>query len=163
VSRQPAGPTAPWLNHAAIERAREILRSHRQTFGRPLLAGVGPGRCPRQAAQELFAAAVVVLAHDGANPAGDPGPRLVYANRAALWLWRRSWGEMVGMPSRLTAEPAERAGRARALASVQSRHAIADYEGIRINSHGRRFQIRGARVWNLPGGQAAAFSSWHWL
>lgn len=151
------------MSDTTIERAQAILRSHQQTFGQPLLAGVGPGRCARQAAQELFAAAVVVLAHDGANPGGEPGPRLIYANRAALRLWRRSWGEMVGMPSRLTAEPAERAGRARALASVQLRHAIADYGGIRIDSHGRRFRIRGARVWNLPGGQAAAFSSWHWL
>lgn len=160
---------APWLRHSAIERAQAILRSHQQAFGRPLLAGVGPARCPRQAAQELFAAAVVVLAHDGADPADDPGPRLVYANRAALGLWRRPWGAMVGMPSRLTAEPAERAGRALALAAVQPQRAIADYCGIRIDSLGRRFQIRGARVWSLPacleapGGQAAAFSDWHWL
>ncbi|MFM8604011.1 MAG: MEKHLA domain-containing protein [Cyanobium sp.] len=174
MSRQPDGPPAPWLSDAAIERAQAILRSHEQTFGRPLLAGVGPGRCPRQAAQELFAAAVVVLAHDGADPGEDPGPRLIYANRAALRLWRRSWGEMVGMPSRLTAEPSERAGRALALASVQPQRAITDYSGIRVDSRGRRFRIRGARVWSVPdspgspdgqdhGGQAAAFSDWWWL
>jgi hypothetical protein len=46
---------------------------------------------------------------------------------------------------------------------VQRRHAIADYSGIRIDSQGRRFRISNARVWSLPGGQAAAFSAWHWL
>ena len=160
---------APWLADAAIEQARRILLSHELAFGRPLLAGAGPGRCPRQAAQELFAASVVVLAHDGADPGSDPGPCLVYANRAALLLWRRTWAEMVGMPSRLTAEPAERAGRALALASVRSHRAITDYSGIRIDSQGRRFQIHGARVWSVtdsqgsPGGQAAAFSDWCWI
>ena len=83
--------------------------------------------------------------------------------RGAARAGGRPWGELVGMPSRLTAEPAERAGRAQALASVQPQHAIADYSGIRIDSQGRRFRISNARVWSLPGGQAAAFSAWHWL
>jgi hypothetical protein len=173
MSRQPAGPAAPWLSDVAIESAQAILRAHQQAFGRPLLAGVSSARCPRQAAQELFAASVVVLAHDGADPGGDPGPRLIYANRAALRLWRRPWAEMVGLPSRLTAEPAERADRARALAAVQQQRAISAYSGIRIDSQGRRFQIRRARLWNLgqqgaagnraSGGQAAAFGDWNWL
>ncbi len=166
-----AGRPAPWLSDAAIEHARSILLSHELAFGQPLLAGAGPCRCPRQAAQELFAATVVVLAHDGADPGADPGPRLVYANSAALRLWRRTWAEMVGMPSRLTAAAAERARRARTLAAVLPHRAIADYSGIRVDSMGRRFQIRGARVWSVAespgsqghGGQAAAFSDWWWL
>jgi NAD(P)-dependent dehydrogenase (short-subunit alcohol dehydrogenase family) len=64
---------------------------------------------PLLVAQELFASSPVLLAHDGADPASEPGPRLIYANRAALALWQRPWLQMVGMPSRLTAEPAERA------------------------------------------------------
>jgi hypothetical protein len=160
---------APWLSAAAVEQTGRILLSHQQAFGTPLLAGAGPDRCPRQAAQELFAAAVVVLAHDGADPAADPGPRLVYANRAALRLWRRRWGEMVGMPSRFTAEPAEQAERGRVLLRAQLQHAIADYSGIRVDSAGRRFRIRGARVWSVPeapgspSGQAAAFEHWWWI
>jgi hypothetical protein len=67
------------------------------------------------------------------------------------------------MPSRLTAEPTERAGRAQALAGVQRQHAISGYSGIRIDSQGRRFRINAARVWTMPGGQAAAFSDWWWL
>jgi hypothetical protein len=152
---------SPWLTPEALELVATICSSHQRAFGRPLIAAaaassatVNPRSSTRSShgqllAQELFAAGTVVLAHDGADPSDDPGPRLIYANRAALQLWRRPWAELVGMPSRLTAEPAERAGRARALASVQHQQAIANYSGIRVDSQGRRFQISGARVWTL--------------
>jgi hypothetical protein len=123
----------------------------------------------RRQAQELFAAATVVLAHDSADPSGDPGPRLTYANRAALQLWRRPWAQQVGLPSRLTAEPAARRERAEMLRSAQQQHAVSGYSGIRIDSRGQRFQIAGARLWTLwdeqgrPCGQAAAFNRWWWL
>jgi hypothetical protein len=164
---------AAWLTPDIQTLVACLLQSHRRAYGTPLLAGLPSDAIPLQWSQALFAAATVVLAHDGADPGGDPGPRLIYANRAAIQLWRRPWAELVGMPSRLTAEPAERAGRTRALASVQQQHAIANYSGIRIDSQGRRFRISGARVWTVwrqgseaspePCGQAAAFSDWHWL
>ena len=162
---------APWQEAPAQALAAVILRSHQRGFGRPLLtpaiqaaAGPGAGEALALVAQELFAAATVVLAHDG-----GADPRLIYANRAALRLWRRPWAAMVGLPSRLTAEPGERPGRARMLADARQQHALSGYTGIRIDSHGRRFQIRGARLWTLwnaagePCGQAASFSDWHWL
>jgi hypothetical protein len=159
-----ADPSTPgWLSPASQVLVGHLLSSHEQAFARPLLAGLAADATPLQRSQALFATTTVVLAHDGADPGGDPGPRLIYANRAALQLWRRPWAGLVGMPSRLTAEPAERAARAQALHSVQRLQAIADYSGIRIDSQGRRFRISGARVWTLPGGQAAAFSTWHWL
>jgi hypothetical protein len=174
VSRQ----EAPWLSDAAIVWAHAILRSHQQAFGFPLLAGIGPSRDPRQIAQEMFAADTVLLAHDGGDPAGEPGPCLIYANRAALRLWQRSWTAMVGMPSRLTAAPEERGSRARALSRAHRCASIRDYSGVRIDSRGRRFQIRGARIWTFgqengeagrgpgclaPVGQAASFGDWYWL
>ena len=78
---------------------------------------------------------------------------------------------MVGLPSRLTAEPAERPARAEALAQAQagSQGGIRGYGGIRIDSHGRRFRLHGARIWSLlrpdgsACGQAAAFDDWWWL
>jgi hypothetical protein len=163
-----AGKPAPWLSPDAIALACRLLTSHRQAFGTPLLAGLTADASPQLLAQELFAAEVVVLAHDGADPAGDPGPRLTYANRAALRLWQRSWDTMVGMPSRLTAEPSERARRGQALVQAQVLEALSGYRGIRIDSRGRRFQIDGAHLWTLrdetgePCGQAARFSRW-WL
>ena len=106
----------------------------------------------------------VVLAHDG----GDD-PRLIYANRSALALWRRRWGEMVGLPSRLTAEPEHRAERTRSLARARAQEALRGYGGIRVDRQGRRFRIEAARLWTLrdgeglASGQAASFASWWWL
>jgi hypothetical protein len=164
---------AAWLTPAAQDLVARLLSSHRQAYGTALVSGLPADASPLQWSQALFSASTVVLAHDGADPGGDPGPRLIYANRTALQLWRRPWAELVGMPSRLTAEPRQRAERARALASVQQQHAITGYGGIRVDSRGRRFQIRGARVWTLWGagadgsrqscGQAAAFSDWWWI
>jgi hypothetical protein len=138
-----------------------ILESHRAAFGAPLVAGIDAQANPRLAAQEVFAADRAVLAHDGAAD-----PRLIYANAVALRLWRRRWEEMVGLPSRLTAEPCERQERARALAIAQARDALMGYRGIRVDSGGRRFRIEGAKLWTLrdqqglPRGQAASFDSW---
>jgi hypothetical protein len=157
---------APWLTPAAQTRAVCLLTSYRRAFGSPLIAGLAADAPPQGLAQELFASDAVVLAHDGADPNGDPGPRLIYANRAALRLWQRPWAAMVGMPSRLTAEPAEQASRSQALVAAQAQQALSGYSGIRIDSQGRRFQIDGARLWTLhdasgqPCGQAACFSRW---
>jgi hypothetical protein len=164
-----ASAPAPWLTPAAQARAVCLLTSYRRAFGSPLIAGLAADAPPQGLAQELFASDAVVLAHDGADPNGDPGPRLIYANRAALRLWQRPWAAMVGMPSKLTAEPAERASRRQALITAQAQDAIEGYRGIRIDSRGRRFQIEGARLWTLRDGtglacgQAARFSHWWWL
>jgi hypothetical protein len=172
---QPPADPAPWLSRLSLERADCILNGHLRGFGTSLLTG-SAGRAPAleqdsslHRAQELFALATVVLAHDGSDPGAEPGPRLIYANAAALQLWRRPWAEMVGLPSRLTAEPEQRLTRAAMLVQAREQHAITGYSGIRIDSHGRRFQIHKARLWTLwdqhnqPCGQAAAFNAWWWL
>lgn len=158
-----AAAEAPWLSERSREIAALILSSHRQLWGAPLLAL--PASAPeRLQAQELFCAGRVVLAHDGGED-----PRLIYANRAALNLWRRDWSAMVGMPSRLTAEPSQRQARSGALAEALRREGIADYGGVRVDREGRRFRIEGARLWTLRDGngrqrgQAACFSRWWWL
>lgn len=165
-------PEPSWLTPEAISLAGCLVTSHGQAFGRPLLASPAsqnPDSDRRLLAQELFALDTVVLAHDGAPLDQGEGPRLIYANRAALRLWRRDWAAMVGLPSSRTAEPEQRASRQQALASARQQQAISDYSGIRIDSAGRRFAIAGARIWTLrdsggqPCGQAAAFSSWWWL
>jgi len=154
---------APWLTAASLANAGLILEGHRRTWGSPLLA-LRPGSPARLQAQELFASATVVLAHDGADD-----PRLIYANRAARALWRRDWPTMVGLPSRLTAEPTERQARSGALAEALRQGGMAGYGGIRIDSEGRRFRIAAARLWSLRDGagktcgQAACFESWWWI
>jgi hypothetical protein len=151
----------PWLSEESRALAQRLLDSHQQAFGRPLLAGRFEDGSGHQAAQALFAAATVVLAHDGG---GDP--RLIYANAAALLLWRARWSDLVGMPSRLTAGPAERAERRAALARASRAGALEGYGGIRTDRQGRRFRIAAARLWTVtdgsgqPLGQAAAFARW---
>ncbi len=109
----------------------------------------------------MFAVDQAVLAHDGSED-----PRLIYANAAAIRLWRRPWAEVIGMPSRLTAEPEERPARGKALAFAQQQNALAGYTGIRVDTEGRRFRIEGAKVWTFTKaggrarGQAAGFSNW---
>ncbi|MGA1304247.1 MAG: MEKHLA domain-containing protein [Cyanobium sp.] len=151
----------PWLEPPALEVVALILESHNLAFGHPLIAGTAFHRNLRLAAQEVFAADQAVLAHDDSED-----PRLIYANSAAIQLWRRPWAEMIGLPSRLTAEPKEQGARAKALASAKQQDALAGYTGIRVDTEGRRFRIEGARVWSFRDaggkgrGQAATFSSW---
>ena len=134
----PADP--PWLSPQALGLVSLILQSHQKLFGRPLIKAQGS----RLAAQELFVLDQVVLCHNGAED-----PSFIYANRAALCLFQRSWQEMVGMPSRLSASQQQRLDREKFLAQVREKNCIDGYAGERINSQGKRFQIRGARLWNL--------------
>ena len=163
-SFMPPSSEPPWLSAEALASAARILAGHQRAFGRPLLAGLHVDASGRQRGQELFAASTIVLAHDG-----GADPRLIYANGAALQLWRRSWAEMVGMPSRLTAEPEQRADRALALARARRQEALSGYGGIRVDREGRRSRIEAARLWTLRDeqgvdcGQAASFSNWWWL
>ena len=159
----------PWLTGDAQAIASRLISSYQTGFGQPLVTGLAGDANGEQWAKELFAAPIVVLAHDGSPLDQGDGPRLIYANRAALTLWGRRWTEMVGMPSELTAEPAERTSRQNALSAAQKQMVSSGYRGIRINRHGRRFQINNARLWTLVDpagqacGQAACFSSWWWL
>lgn len=154
----------PWLQDPALEMVAMLLDSYKAAYGAPLMGGLGQGDNRRLRAQELFTTDQAVLAHDGGED-----PRLIYANGTALRLWNRSWPEMIGMPSRLTAEPQERGERARALMQAQNKGALRGYGGIRVDSNGRRFRIEGAKVWTLRDGggglhgQAACFANWWWL
>jgi len=75
---------------------------------------------------------------------------------------------MVGLPSRFSARQRDRLQRQQALDLARRRQAISGYGGERVASSGRRFQIRGARLWSLIDaerryhGQAACFSDWWW-
>jgi hypothetical protein len=113
------------------------------------------------AARLLYEDAASVLAHDGAAD-----PRFTYANAAAQRLWGIPWREFVGMPSRLSAEPDQRAERQQLLARAARDGIARDYSGVRIARDGRRFRIEDAVLWSLRGpagalvGQAVRFVRW---
>lgn len=130
-----------------------VAASHERLVGRALVPpGAGPAWLYRDAP-------FGVLAHDGG---GDP--RFVYANVAAQTAFEYPWDRLVGLHSRLSAEPDDRAERRRLLDAVQRDGFIDDYRGRRVSRTGRRFWIEDATVWNLVDehgarvGQAARFA-----
>lgn len=140
-----------------------MLASYQRAVGRPLLVRM-PGESEDALAGRLYTAPFGLLSHDDrADPCFD------YANLVAQQLFERSWAEMVGMPSRLSAEAPEQAERDRFLARVAGQGYVDDYSGIRVARSGRRFRILRATIWNLVDaagrrvGQAAAIPAWERL
>lgn len=135
--------------------ARLLLESYRRLTGADLLP-------PESASAEaLYTAPFVVVSH-----CTDADPKFTYANRSAQQAFEMPWAEIVGMPSRFSAEPLLREERQRLLDRVTRDGFIDDYCGIRIAKSGRRFHVRNATVWNLIDeagkvvGQAATFAEW---
>lgn len=138
--------------------AQLILDSHERVVGKRLLS---VAQDPLERARALYEAPRVVLAHGlGSDPCFD------YGNRLAQQLFELSFGELLTLPSRLSAEMVDQAERQRLLDAVSARGFIDDYAGVRISSSGRRFRITRATVWNLIDatgerrGQAATFAEW---
>lgn len=109
-------------------------------------------------AQALYHAPFPILSH---NTAADPV--LTYGNLAAQHLWEMDWQTLTSMPSRRTAEPAERGQRDAMFAEMRQKGFIENYAGIRVSATGRRFEIRNAIIWPLTDatgtklGEAATF------
>jgi hypothetical protein len=76
----------------------------------------------------------IVLAHGT-----DPDPNFIYANKAAQACFGYSWQEFLGLPSRLSAEPADQAERQKLLDQVAQNGFLAGYSGIRVAKSGRAF------------------------
>lgn len=143
---EPAEANAYWPAHAKL-----LLDSYRHWAGRELLTN-------NDSARALYHTPFAILSHDSADD-----PRFTYANLAAQRAFEMPWSEIVGLPSRLSAEPLAQAERERLLQRVTAQGYIDDYSGVRIARSGRRFTIQQAMVWNLidaqgkPVGQAACF------
>ncbi len=104
------------------------------------------------------------------HQAGDD-PIFNYANHQALALFNMMPEEMLGLPSRYSAEPMLREARAAFLHQVAMHGFIENYIGIRIAQDGSRFLIEQATVWNVVNvefplnvlGQAVIIKAWHEL
>jgi hypothetical protein len=108
----------------------------------------------------LYEAPFVVLAHDKSKD-----PIFFYGNLKAQEVFEMTWGELICLPSRYSAEFADQAARQYLLDEVASKGFIDNYSGTRISKSGRKFQIANATVWNLFDkdsnniGQAASFAN----
>jgi hypothetical protein len=140
---------------SAAGRERLIAESFARVTGGTL---VPPASDPAQA---LWALSEVVVAHGT-----EADPLFFYGNRSALALFESAAAAFVGMPSRLSAEPGDRAKRAVLMEQVARDDFVRGYSGVRVSASGARFRIEDAVVWNLVDadgalrGQAATFSRW---
>ncbi len=154
-------PREWWTEPAKIIWAQLLLDSFQRWTGRDLIERSGT---VEELAERLFVAPFVVVSHGT-----EPDPALNYGNRIALELWEMDWDAFSRTPSRLTAEPENRAERERMLAQAQTQGVIDNYRGVRISRTGRRFLVEDALVWTLVDdmgsqqGQAATFSRWTFL
>ena len=151
---------APWKTQKWQQHTQLLLNSYEKWLGRPLI----PRLASEPDARQLFLSTFVVVAHGT-----EQDPLLNYGNQAALELWEMPLSELLGTPSRKTAEPVHRSERMELLRRTKEFGFIDDYSGVRISSSGRRFRIHRATVWNVVDnndtyvGQAAAFEAWKTL
>ncbi len=150
------------IDEELIRRCRILADSHARRLGRPLLPGL-PAE-GRALAQALYDAPAVIVSHGA-----EADPVFWFANRAAQALWEMDWARFIRTPSRLSAEPDERATREALLKRAAERGYIDDYRGVRVSATGRRFAIEDVVLWDLTDergarcGQAAVFSRWKHL
>lgn len=154
--------TSPaWMDPGVVHWIQRLLDSYRHWIGSDLIERHGD---PEFQARTLFESPLVVVSH---GSEGDP--ILNYGNQTALELWEMTWEEFIKTPSRLTAEPVNRAEREWMLEQARVRGFIDTYRGVRISGTGRRFLVENALIWNVLDaghqriGQAATFSHWTWF
>jgi hypothetical protein len=153
--------TQIWTRPAIIEWSQQLLNSFHHWTERELIERAGD---LEYQAYRLFQSTVVVVSHGI-----EEDPLLNYGNRVALELWEMTWEQLIVTPSRLTAEPVNRAERESMLEQARIRGYLDTYRGVRITSTGRRFLVENALIWNVVNGkgqrvgQAAMFSQWTWL
>jgi len=152
---------APWDEPRVVEWSQLLLDSYRHWIGNDLIRWTADAK---QRARTLFEASAVVVSHGV-----EPDPILNYGNQTALDLWELSWEQFIKTPSRLTAEPDDRAERERMLTQARAKGYYDGYRGVRISSTGKRFLVERALIWTVidpagrPIGQAATFSQWSYL
>ena len=154
--------TSPaWMDPGVVQWIQQLLDSYRHWFGSELIGRQGR---PEFQARALFESPFVVVSHGS-----EADPILNYGNQTALELWELTWEQFIKTPSRLTAEPVNRAEREWMLEQARVRGFIDTYRGVRISGTGRRFLVENALIWNVLDachqriGQAATFSHWTWL
>jgi hypothetical protein len=149
------------MDPAVAEWTQRLLDSYRHWTGRDLIERQGDAEFH---ARVLFESPMVVVSHGT-----EADPILNYGNRTALDLWEMTWEQLTKTPSRLTAEPVNRAERERMLEQARLRGFIDTYRGVRVSGTGRRFLVNNAVIWNVLDerreriGQAATFSRWTWI
>ena len=145
--------------------SRLLMASYQHWTGESLLSDEKLADI-EDAVEALMNASFAIASHQA-----SVDPIFNYANHQALALFKMTPEEMLGLPSRYSAEPMLREARADFLYQVTTKGFIENYTGVRIANDGSRFLIKQATVWNvvdvsLPKqvlGQAVIIKAWHAL
>ncbi|HSC57709.1 MAG TPA: MEKHLA domain-containing protein, partial [Nitrospira sp.] len=119
----------PWMDPAVVQWTQLLLDSYRHWMRKDLIERHGRREAEARA---LFESPLVVVSHGTQDD-----PILNYGNQTALVLWEMTWDELTKTPSRLTAEPINRAEREGMLEHARIRGFIDTYRGVRISATGR--------------------------
>ena len=87
----------------------------------------------------------MLLAHDG-----GADPRFIYVNATACQTFEYDKEELLGMPSRLSADVDARAERGASIQTVHQKGIVDGYAGIRVTKNGRHFPIERGELWLFP-------------
>ena len=119
----------PWLTLEKVRLVSCILTSYERAYGIPLLACQAYEDLSLSRAQEVFSMQIPLLAHDIRLD-----PLITYVNAKGLYLWARTWSEMVGMPSKITASEDDYQERLKALNHAKYLESIQGYTAIRVDA-----------------------------
>ncbi|GAB6142311.1 MEKHLA domain-containing protein [Methylosoma difficile] len=148
-------------NNYQQQHVDDLNNSFKQLLGKPCFADI---KEDDNFAKAVFHAPIAVLSHNG-----ESEPLFNYANLKALELFGYQWHELIGLPSKLSAEADTQPEREQLLAQAAKFGFSENYHGVRISKSGQRFSIKNAVIWNVHDaqgrikGQAACFSSWDFL
>jgi len=123
-----------------IQHTQRLISSYQHWLSKPLL----PMADAQDPVPALMHAPYAIASHAQADD-----PCFNYVNLRALALFKMTPEQMLGLPSRYSAEPMLREARANFLARVAQQGFVEDYAGVRIAQDGSRFEIQGATVWNV--------------
>ncbi|KAK9821324.1 hypothetical protein WJX81_003581 [Elliptochloris bilobata] len=151
----------PYQDTPVIMQNLLMVESYRRKVGGYILEDVELA----DAARALWEAPFAVLAHDKFL---SPEPSFTYANKVALELFEATWEEIIGTPSRRSAEEEAPAQEERngILEAAADKGYVSGITGWRRSLKGTRFQIRDGVLFNIEAptgqkvGQAAVFRHW---
>ena len=133
-----------YLKNAFLARHCHLLMTSYQHWTGESLLSENKLADTKDAVQALMYAPFAIASHQ----AGDD-PMFDYANHQAMSLFKMLPEEMIGLPSRYSAEPMLREARADFLHQAATHGFVENYSDVRIAKDGSRFLIEQATVWNV--------------
>lgn len=151
----PPFPSGPLNVHA-----RRLAASYHHWTGAHLLE--------RDPSVETFALALFQAEFAIVSHGTEPDPVFNFGNAVALELFEMDWEAFTRLPSRMSADEADRNERTALMERVARDGFVTGYHGIRVSATGKRFMIADATIWEVVDGagqnhgRAARFDRW-WM